>query len=302
MKFSVIINNFNYSEFIIECVESALSQTYQDIEVIVVDDGSTDNSIELLESHYSKNDKIKIVKKRNGGQLSTFNEAVKHISGEIVCFLDSDDIYKENYLEELIKIYEINKDVDFVYCAIERFFDNGKKEVIKKYENDKVIGFSTISSLYGKEWVGSVTSAISMRTELFKKIVPIVFEKDWITRADDCLIWGSSIFGAKKYYCSKSLILYRVHGSNFYYGKNFSTDYLYKREFNINKLFNLLKNSAGISDEIIDLVSMEYKTRGDKDFELLKLYFKIIVNSKKSLFQKFKLIVKLLIIHIKEQK
>jgi len=210
MKVSIVINNYNYSDFIIECVNSVLEQTYKNIEIIIIDDGSTDNSMELLNKNYKDISLIKIVSKKNGGQLSAFNEAQKYITGDIVFFLDSDDIYKVDYIEKIVKLYQDNKDIDFIFCEIERFFIDGKKEVIRKYPTNLDIGFSIISTLYSKEWVGSPTSAVSMKTNLFNKILPIPFESDWITRADDCLIWGSSIFGAKKYYCAEPLILYNA--------------------------------------------------------------------------------------------
>lgn len=65
MKASIIISNYNYGQFIKECVNSVLQQTYKNIEVIIIDDGSTDNSLELLNANYSKNHLVDIMPKRN---------------------------------------------------------------------------------------------------------------------------------------------------------------------------------------------------------------------------------------------
>lgn len=294
MKVTVAINNYNYSDFLIECMNSVINQTYKNIEIIFIDDGSTDNSIEILNKNYSDIENLKIIKKKNSGQLSTFNEAIKYATGEIIFFLDSDDLYKANYIEEVVEIYRKNKDIDFVYCAIEKFFPNGRKETVQKYSEDKFIGFSVVSTLYAKEWVGSATSAVSMRTSLLKKILPIPFENEWITRADDCLIWGSSILGANKYYCSKPLVEYRVHSNNNYHGKTFSDNYLYKREISINKLFNHLLEKSGMGNNIIELTSFEYKCRTIKDIELFKVYFKIIMESKLTIVSKVKNVLQLI--------
>lgn len=288
MKITVAINNYNYSDFIVECVESVLHQTYKNIELIIIDDGSTDNSVKLLEEKYLNCENLKIVKKENGGQLSTFNEVIKYVTGEIIFFLDADDLYKSNYIEKIIEIYKNNKNVDFVFSAVEKFYADGEKEIVQKYSKDKLIGFSLISTLYAKEWVGSVTSSVSMKVELFEKIFPIPFESEWITRADDCLIWGSSIFGANKYYFADPLVEYRVHNSNNYHGKTFSDSYLYKREISINKLFKYFLENSGIGKNIIELVSFEYRCRTIKDINSLKMYFKIILKSELSVISKIK--------------
>jgi hypothetical protein len=86
---SVILNNFDYGGYITAAVDSALGQTYGAVEVIVVDDGSTDNSRELLRAYGSR---ITLVLKANGGQASALNAGLAHSHGDIVIFLDADDV------------------------------------------------------------------------------------------------------------------------------------------------------------------------------------------------------------------
>jgi glycosyltransferase involved in cell wall biosynthesis len=88
MKVSILINNYNYARFVAQAVDSALAQTYSDCEVIVVDDGSTDASREVLEQY---SDRVKLIFQRNAGQVSAFNVALAASAGELVAFLDSDD-------------------------------------------------------------------------------------------------------------------------------------------------------------------------------------------------------------------
>jgi hypothetical protein len=88
MTFSIIINNYNYGCFIKQAIDSALGQKYTLKEVIVVDDGSTDNSAEILQSYGSQ---IQAILKTNGGQASTYNTGFAKAKGELVLFLDSDD-------------------------------------------------------------------------------------------------------------------------------------------------------------------------------------------------------------------
>lgn len=87
---SIIINNYNYAQFLGAAIESALNQTYPDKEVIVVDDGSTDNSREIIAGYASR---VVPVLKPNGGQASAFNAGFATSKGDIICLLDADDIF-----------------------------------------------------------------------------------------------------------------------------------------------------------------------------------------------------------------
>jgi glycosyltransferase involved in cell wall biosynthesis len=87
-RVSIIINNFNYARFLRDAIDSALSQTYPNTEVIVVDDGSTDSSVQVITDY---GDTIIPILKENGGQGSAYNAGYARSTGQVVCFLDSDD-------------------------------------------------------------------------------------------------------------------------------------------------------------------------------------------------------------------
>src|SRR4051812_49184339 len=89
MKVSIVIDNFNYERFLGEAIESALAQTHADVEIVVVDDGSTDGSREVIASY---GDRVLAVLKDNGGQASAFNAGFAACTGEVVIFLDADDV------------------------------------------------------------------------------------------------------------------------------------------------------------------------------------------------------------------
>jgi glycosyltransferase involved in cell wall biosynthesis len=96
---SIIINNYNYARFLKVAVDSALAQTYPRVEVIVVDDGSTDNSRAVIESY---GDRIKAVFKPNGGQPSAINAGFRVSTGELVANLDSDDVYSPDAIAKIV--------------------------------------------------------------------------------------------------------------------------------------------------------------------------------------------------------
>ncbi len=99
---SVIIPTFNYAEFIPDAIESVLSQTFEDLEIIVVDDGSTDNTKDVLNKY---SDKIKYYYQDNKGPASARNLGIKNASGSYICFLDSDDIFIPNKLQVQIDTF-----------------------------------------------------------------------------------------------------------------------------------------------------------------------------------------------------
>jgi glycosyltransferase involved in cell wall biosynthesis len=100
LKVSIIINNFNYGQYIASCIESALAQTYRNIEVIVSDDGSTDNSQAVIESFGAS---IIATFKSNGGQASALNAGFKKSTGNLVIFLDADDLLKPYCVAEIVR-------------------------------------------------------------------------------------------------------------------------------------------------------------------------------------------------------
>jgi len=100
---SIIINNYNYDRFLVQAIDSALSQTYPHIEVIVVDDGSTDRSREIIASY---GDRIIPVFKENGGQASAFNAGFSASQGEIIIFLDSDDVLLPNIVQQVVEAFQ----------------------------------------------------------------------------------------------------------------------------------------------------------------------------------------------------
>lgn len=102
-KVSIIINNYNYGLYINDAIKSALEQDYPNVEVIVVDDGSVDNSVELIEQFGSD---IATVLKDNGGQASAFNAGLKCASGDIVFFLDSDDFLDSTIVSRAVTEFQ----------------------------------------------------------------------------------------------------------------------------------------------------------------------------------------------------
>lgn len=103
IKFSVIIPVYNSEKYIGRCLHSISSQLYSDIQVIVVDDGSTDSSRKIITRYVNKDNRFKYIYKENGGPATARNMGIAYSTGEYICFIDSDDEILDNYF------YEINK-------------------------------------------------------------------------------------------------------------------------------------------------------------------------------------------------
>lgn len=125
---SVLINNYNYDRFLDEAIASALSQTYFQTEVIVVDDGSTDRSGEVIASY---GDRIIPILKENGGQASAFNAGFAISQGEIIIFLDSDDVLLPNVTQQVVEAFQ-QSDIVKVQYQLQVIDGDSKK-------NEKII-------------------------------------------------------------------------------------------------------------------------------------------------------------------
>lgn len=121
-KFSVIIPLFNKENFIKNTLESAKKQTFEDFEIIVVNDGSTDNGSKIVEEF--KDSRINIFHTENKGVSSARNFGIEKASGEYIAFLDADDIWKPDFLETIYSLIKAHPDKKVFSCAIEIEIDN----------------------------------------------------------------------------------------------------------------------------------------------------------------------------------
>lgn len=117
---SVIIPNYNHAAYVGEAIHSVLNQTYDNFEIIVIDDGSTDNSREVI---LNTSDKVIYIWQENQGLSAARNTGIRAAKGEIIGLLDADDMYEPKFLSTLSSILKVNANVDGVYCGY-RFVDH----------------------------------------------------------------------------------------------------------------------------------------------------------------------------------
>lgn len=121
---SILINNYNYGRFLGAAIDSAINQTYSNTEIIVVDDGSTDNSREIISKY---NGQIVPILKENGGQPSAFNAGFAASIGEIICLLDSDDVFSQDKVEEVVNVFASHPDIGWCFHPLKLIDTNTGK-------------------------------------------------------------------------------------------------------------------------------------------------------------------------------
>lgn len=216
---SILINNYNYGRFLSEAIDSALKQTYSNIEVIVVDDGSTDNSHEIIKSY---GERIVPILKQNGGQASAFNEGFAASRGEIICFLDSDDIFKTDKLAEVVRVFTENTSIGWCFHTLE-FLSDTSEEMIQevtagssgKYDLRDCI---KQGKLKGKlPGGGLATSGMCFSRSLLQRILPM---PDVIRITSDDYIKYTALGLEPGFVILENLSLQRIHGNNAYTFRN----------------------------------------------------------------------------------
>lgn len=155
-KITVIVPVYNVERYIGKCVDSLLKQDYNDFEVLLIDDGSTDLSSKICDDFANKYKNVSVYHKKNGGLSDARNYGIKRATGDYLSFVDSDDVVKEDFLSFLYNNI-VKYDVDISACGFCHLYENGKtnninfKEIAKKYNRNEaqkylnVIGYFNVS-------------------------------------------------------------------------------------------------------------------------------------------------------------
>lgn len=208
---SIVINNYNYDRFISQAIDSSLSQTYPRIEVIVVDDGSTDNSQEIIAKYGNK---IVPVLKPNGGQGSTFNAGFAASQGEIICFLDSDDVFLTEKIAEVVNVFTTHKDIGWCFHN-QKWVDENTQPLPKTstQRESRECDFRAMVISGKLPPPLPATSALCFKRTLLQQILPM-FESEG-TSADRYLKYVAVALD-KGFFLGKVLALHRIHDNNAY--------------------------------------------------------------------------------------
>jgi glycosyltransferase involved in cell wall biosynthesis len=204
MKFSVIMCNFNYGNYIGDSIDSVLSQDYKDFELIIVDDGSTDNSRQVISLFHDP--RITTILKENGGQSSAFNSGFKVAKGEIVAFIDSDDKWLPKKLSTVLKWHNfLNGSYSILQHAVD-VWDGDERNPFKR-------ALPTGDCFSIMKETGQIgffvpTSGLVMKKSTLEQVFPIPPELKICT---DAFLTRTSFTQGMVYSIPDVLALYRKH-------------------------------------------------------------------------------------------
>lgn len=208
---SVLMANFNYARFIGDAIDSVLGQSYSRLELVVCDDGSTDDSVEVIHQYTRQDSRVTLVTKPNGGHASAVDAAFASSTGQIICLLDADDWWAPGKVQAVLDIWRKSPDVGMVGHPLVRVSKDGAKigQVPEVGRLERGWIAHGVQSRGGR-WSCPVTSSISVHRSLAELMFPIP------TRGVDTFMGTSaallSVVGA----VDTPLGFYRMHGSNMY--------------------------------------------------------------------------------------
>ncbi len=215
---SIVINNFNYARFIGEAIESALAQTHSNCEVVVVDDGSTDDSRVVIERFGSR---VVPVFQANAGQGAAMNAGFARSRGQLVLFLDSDDVLELRAVERSVQLFASG--IDRVQFALRLVDENGQPNGVQFPARGAELSVGTLAERISRAPIANTppTSGNVFSRSVLEAILPMP-EADWRICADSYLLVVSALYGAVAA-TDEPLGRYRIHRSNNWSGAGVPT-------------------------------------------------------------------------------
>lgn len=209
-KVSVIIPTYNRTDFLKLTIESIMNQSFQDFEIIVVDDGTPNEENLILCNKYHKVKYIKI--KNSGGPAKPRNVGIKESQGKYLAFVDDDDIWLPTKLEKQVEILEENPDFGLVHSCCEVIDKEGnlQGQIVGRPGTPEVKHGDVKMRMMGNWTVMMPTSFV--RKEVINKVG--FFNENMPAALEDAEFWIRCSFETKFYYLDEPLVLYRIHSSN----------------------------------------------------------------------------------------
>ncbi|MEX0267590.1 glycosyltransferase family 2 protein [Leptolyngbyaceae cyanobacterium UHCC 1019] len=220
---SILINNYNYGHFLGDAIDSALNQIYPHVEVIIVDDGSIDDSRQVIAQY---GDRIKSILKENGGQASAFNTGFLASRGQVICLLDSDDMFLPTKIQRVVEILGNQQELGWCFHSLTAVNTEGSAIIAdEEYFPQKIRYISSKQDvrsqmLWGKlgsPFIIPATSGLCFTRLLLSQILPMPEEKE--VSLSDSYIKFVALGLSAGFILKDELALQRLHGNNLFTGQ-----------------------------------------------------------------------------------
>jgi len=262
-SFSVIVSSYNYQDHVVDSVASALKQTLPVLQVVVVDDGSTDESLQRLHARFDGDARVQIIAQTNAGQLAAWQRGLQACTGDVIALLDSDDLWHVDYIASMGRVYQDHADVDYVYCNLALFGSrDGLMLSSRRHRHDRDLGLSVVLGCFAPRWQGVATTGNTLRRALFARILalPPAQVSQWRTRPDDCLFYGADVLGGHKYYLAQALASHREHARNALLADRSATARL-RYEVRRERMLAHYRSQIDASPRLLTLAKSEFRTK-----------------------------------------
>ena len=284
MKISIIIPAYNCEKYLNRCLDSVLNQTYNEFEIILVNDGSTDKTSDICDEYKAIDNRIKVIHKENGGVSSARNIGISKSTGEYIMFLDSDDWIERDMVEKLYNNISKYDDIDMGMCGCYLEFSSKEKQILqiklknKTYDSTedylKEFSYYRDKGVFGYLWNKIFRSSIIKDNQLlFKKYSiaeDLFFLYELLPYCNKIKVIEDSLYNymhENEYSLSKSNKEDSLYINNLFYDK--TKEFLYNtNSYEINKEYISNGYIQGISHYILNNVMCE----DNKIKKLRKLY------------------------------
>ena len=182
-KFSIVIPCYNIEKYVSKTLESILNQTFQNFEIILINDGSKDNTRKILDDYSKKDKRIKVIHKENEGVSEARNIGIKNATGEYIYFLDGDDLVENTLLERANEIFK-NKEIKIFSFGFNMVYEDGriKRRYSEERYNNQIINSKEFLSLFFNKKVGQHMCSFIVKKDIIEN--KIFFTKG-LTRGED---------------------------------------------------------------------------------------------------------------------
>lgn len=250
---SIIMPVYNSEKYISEAIESICNQSYKNWELLIVNDGSTDHTSEIIDDFSKKESRIKVFHRKNEGVSMARNFALNQICGEYVTFIDSDDVYHTDRLKRMLQVFEQHRNCEIVFSRHKEFRGklntyeaNGSRKIVVSDENilEKVISDSKNHYV----WNAILKSEIAKKA----KFAPIRFAEDF------CYIRDCAWYCRQMAVLDEVLYFYRRDNENAMTSHFFSEKYISDYMKLVQNIYDFCKNHKLENDFYKKMVAHEY--------------------------------------------